>query len=112
MSSPRITHLLVHDLTWQRKVRTRNAKGGYHESYEDIADIKGRVNPASEEDIRAAARKEAVVTHAIYIEPETAMKPNDRLHFGTRIFRVMIPNADTPSIAIYQKVLAEEVQRG
>ncbi len=109
---PSISHLLIHALTQERKVRTPDGKGGFLEQYEILRTMNGRINPAGPRELEIAQQKQAEVTHYIYLEPGTDVGVNDQFVYGIRTFRVTIPNADTPSIPIYQKIYCLEVQRG
>ncbi len=111
--SASIGHLLIHSFTVQHKLRAANGKGGYLEEYEPVGTVlRGRINPATNREIEVAQQKQAEVTHVIYFDPATDILVNDRILFEGRGFRVTIPNADTPSIPIYQKCFTVEIQRG
>jgi len=107
-----IAHLLTHSLVLERKERMSNGKGGFVEDYLPVGSMVGRVNPASNRELEIAHQKQAEVTHYIYLAADSDIKVNDRILFEGRSFRVTIPNADTPSIPIYQKVYVVELQRG
>lgn len=109
---PTISHLLIHSLTQQRKVRMPDGKGGFLEDYEILATMSGRINPAGPRELEIAQQKQAEVTHYIYLEPGTDVGVNDQFVYGIRTFRVTIPSADVPSIPIYKKVYTVEIQRG
>lgn len=111
---PSISGFLTHVLIHQRKIRTPNGAGGFTEEYELYADgvTRGRINPAGSRELEIAHQQHAEVTHLIYLKSPSDILINDRILFGARMFRVTIPNADTPSVPIYQKCFVVEIQNG
>lgn len=111
MSELDISHLFEHTIEHFRLSRTRDTdRGTISTSTTSLGNVAGRIVQTSYEDEFVAQREEARVTHAIYLAPDADVRRNDEFTFEGRTFRVVIPNL-TPSKAIYQKVLTEEVQR-
>lgn len=106
-----VSHLLIHTLEQFRIGHTRDtARGTQSEASTSLGTLSGRLVPASNKEVLVGEREDARVTHALYLSPSSDVRVGDEFVFDGRTFRVTIPKI-TPSIAIYQKVLMEEVQR-
>jgi hypothetical protein len=103
--------MLIHDLTQRRKTRTSNGKGGWtYGTYEDFDSPVGRVVPATARELEIAGQRQARVTHAIYLEPESDVQVGDLFEFEDAEYEVTVP-AIIPSEPVYQKVLADRHER-
>ncbi|MEE8262743.1 MAG: head-tail adaptor protein [Gammaproteobacteria bacterium] len=103
--SSRFTHALSH----QRPTSAADGKGGFDDAYTELVVLQGRVSPAKQMDIQFAGQNRAKATHAIYLPPGTDARIDDRFTFEGRTFEVTVPNI-RPSINIYRKALALEIQ--
>jgi len=106
-----VNHLLIHTLEHQRKVRVSQGKGVFKDVPTTIGTVIGRVNPASSKEVLIGEQHQAKVSHAIYLETGADSVVNDEYIFNGRRFRVTVAKL-IPSVDIYTKVLAEEVQHG
>lgn len=106
-----IGHLLVHSIDIQRSVGVDDGQGGTVETFVSQKVTNGRVWPATFKDMQLAGQNQARVTHAVVFQPGTDVRIDDRLIFDSRQFDVKVREV-TPSIPIYHKVLAEEIQIG
>ncbi len=106
-----IGHLLVHSIQIQRPSRVADGQGGFTETLATAATVLGRVWPASKLDRELAGQNEATVTHAVIFPTGTDVRIDDTLVFDSRTFTVKVREI-TPSVAVYHKALAEEIQRG
>ncbi len=104
-----IGHLLIHTVDIQRSTPVDNGHGGFDEVFKSIGIVAGRVSPASAKDLAVVGKEESRVTHAIYLAPKQDVTIGDKILFDSRTFHVRTPNIE-PSIPIYKKVLAEEIQ--
>lgn len=106
-----IGHLLVHSIDIQRSTPVDDGQGGFEEAFASVEVTNGRVWPASHKDLMLAGQNQSRVTHAVLFPPNTDVRIDDQLVFDGRQFTVKIREI-TPSIPIYHKVLAEEIQIG
>lgn len=106
-----IGNLLIHQVDIQRSESVDNGHGGFEEVYVSQGVVQARVNPVTAKDLAVVGKEEARVTHAVYFEPKQDVRIGDELQFDGRRFNVRVKNLE-PSIPIYRKVLAEEVQEG
>lgn len=106
-----ISHLFIHSLTWQRKPKVPAGGGRFIEGAAVTLDtIDGRVNAATAKDLMVAQQKQAEVKWVIYLPYPTAVMINDLFIYDGRTLRVTVPDAETPSYPIYQKVFTVEAQ--
>ena len=105
-----VTHLMVDEFRQDRIARVSNGKGGWREEHVPLRTVRGRLNPFAWKDRLYVGQDRARVDHVLYIPPRTDVKINDHFVFANRTFRVEIPNIE-PSIAVYQKVGLEEIQK-
>ena len=106
-----IGHLLIHALTIQRSTSVDNGHGGFEEVYQDVSTVSGRVNPVTSKDLASLGKEESRVTHAIYFQPKEDVRIGDKVRFDGREFFLRVKNIE-PSIPIYRKIMAEEIQEG
>lgn len=104
-----IGHLLIHSIDITRSTRVKNNRGGFTKTQTSVGKVKGRVWPVTQKDLLMVGQEQARVTHSIIFQPGTDVKIADELLFDGRKFAVRVRNI-TPSIPIYRKVLAEEIQ--
>lgn len=106
-----IGHLLIHSVDVQRSTPVDNGHGGFDEVYKSVFITRGRVYPVKARDLAIAGKEESRVTHVIYFQPKIDVRIGDEMVFDGRRFRLRVKNI-TPSIAIYQKTMVEEIQEG
>ena len=111
MMGPSIGHLLIHTVDIQRSSSVDNGHGGFDEVFASVAIVSGRINPATAKDLASVGKEESRVTHAIYLAPKQDVRIGDKVLFDGRTFFVRVKNIE-PSIPIYRKVMAEEIQEG
>ncbi len=104
-----IGHLLIHSIDITRSVPVKTGRGGFTKTFVSQKKVLGRVWPVTQKDLMVGQQDQARVTHAIIFQPGVDIKIDDRLVFDGRTFDVRIREI-TPSIPIYHKVLAEEIQ--
>ena len=104
-----IGHLLVHRIDITRSTRVSTGRGGFTKTQTSQGVVQGRVWPVRSKDLVMVGQEQARVTHAILFPKDTVVRVGDELLFDNRKFVVRIPEI-TPSIPIYHKVLAEEIQ--
>ncbi len=104
-----IGHLLIHTVDITRSTRTDNGRGGWTKTQVSQGKVNGRVWPVNQKDLVVAAQDQARVTHSVIFRPGVDVRIADELLFEGRKFVVRVRNI-TPSIPIYHKVLAEEIQ--
>jgi len=104
-----IGHLLIHRIDITRSTRAKTGKGGFTKTQVSQGIVRGRIWPVTQKDLMVGAQEQARVTHAVIFQPSTDVRVADELVFDSRKFVVRVPNI-TPSIPIYRKVLAEEIQ--
>jgi len=104
-----IGHLLIHSVDITRSTRVKNNRGGFTKTQTSVKVVNGRVWPVTQKDLVMVGQEQARVTHAIIFQPGTDVRIADELLFDKRKFVVRVRNI-TPSIPIYRKVLAEEIQ--
>jgi hypothetical protein len=105
-----ITHLLNKTIAVKTTARTSDGKGGFTET-ETSSNVSGRYHQAQSRDLISAGHREAQVTHVFYFDPGQSFDVDDHLVVDGRRFRISIPNL-VPSVDIYQKAFAVEVQDG
>lgn len=106
-----IGHLLIHSVTVQRSTSVDNGHGGFEEVYATVSTVSGRVNPVTSKDLASLGKEESRVTHAIYFQPKEDVRIGDKILFDGREFFLRVKNIE-PSIPIYRKIMAEEIQEG
>jgi SPP1 family predicted phage head-tail adaptor len=106
-----IGHLLIHSIDIQRSTPIDDGQGGSEEVFQSVGVVRGRVWPANHKDLMVAGQDQSRVTHAVIFKPGTDVRIDDQLVFDSRQFNVKVREI-TPSIPIYHKVLAEEIQIG
>ncbi len=106
-----IGHLLVHSIDIQRSTPVDDGQGGFKDAFISVKKLNGRVWPASSRDMMLAGQNQSRVTHAVIFPTDTDVRIDDQLIFDSRTFTVKVREI-TPSIPIYHKVLAEEIQIG
>lgn len=91
-----IKNLYIHDLQIQRKVVERLSDGSFQESWKIIANIKGRVVPASlqVQEFYAAAKDLKNVRYTVFCDVED-IQENDIILFGEKQMKVV--NVREPS---------------
>jgi len=104
-----IGHLLVHSVDITRSTRVKNNRGGWTKTQVSQGKVRGRVWPINQKDLMVGQQDQARVTHSVIFKPGTDVKIADELLFDGRKFVVRVREI-TPSIPIYHKVLAEEIQ--
>ena len=104
-----IGHLLVHTIDITRSTRVKTGRGGWTKTQASQGVVNGRVWPVRHKDMMVGAQDQARVTHAVLFQPGTDVRIADELLFDSRKFVVRVREV-TPSIPIYHKVLAEEIQ--
>lgn len=104
-----IGHLLIHSIDITRSGTVPNGKGGFTKTQVSQGVVRGRVWPVNQKDLMMVGQEQARVTHSVIFQPGTDVKIADELLFEGRKFVVRVRNI-TPSIPIYKKVLAEEIQ--
>lgn len=104
-----IGHLLIHSVDITRSTTVSNGRGGFTKAQTSQGVVMGRVWPVTQKDLLMVGQEQARVTHAIIFQPGTDVRIADELLFETRKFVVRVRNI-TPSVPIYRKVLAEEIQ--
>lgn len=109
--SRNIGHLLIHSIDIQRSTPIDDGQGGSKQVFQSVGVVKGRVWPANSKDMMVAGQNQSRVTHAVIFNPGTDVRIDDQLVFDSRLFDVKVREI-TPSIPIYHKVLAEEIQIG
>lgn len=107
--SRNIGHLLIHSVDITRATRVKNNRGGFTKTQTSQGKVKGRVWPVTQKDLMMVGQEQARVTHSVIFQPGTDVRIADELLFDNRKFVVRVRNI-TPSIPIYRKVLAEEIQ--
>ena len=107
--SRNIGHLLIHSVDITRSTRVKNNRGGFTKTQKSVKVVRGRVWPVNQKDMAVGAQDQARVTHSVIFQPGTDVRISDELLFDGRKFVVRVREI-TPSIAIYHKVLAEEIQ--
>ena len=111
MTPQSIGHLLIHSVDVQRSASVDNGHGGFDEVYQSVAVVIGRVNPVTAKDLASLGKEESRVSHAIYFDPSVDVRIGDKVIFSGRTFHVRVKRVE-PSIPIYRKVMAEEIQEG
>lgn len=106
-----IGHLLIHTVDIQRSTSVDNGHGGFDEVFKSIGIVAGRVSPASAKDLAVVGKEESRVTHAVYLQPTQDVSIGDKILFEGRTFHVRVKRIQ-PSIPIYRKIMAEEIQEG
>lgn len=104
-----IGHLLIHSVDITRSTTTPNGRGGFTKTQTSIKVVRGRVWPVNQKDLVMLGQSQAKVTHSVIFQPGTDVRTDDELLFDSRKFIVRVREI-TPSIPIYHKVLAEEIQ--
>ncbi len=91
-----IKNLYIHDLQIQRKVVERLSDGSFQESWQVVANIKGRVVPASlqVQEFYAAAKDLKNVRYIVFCDVED-IQENDIILFGEKQMKVI--NVREPS---------------
>ena len=104
-----IGHLLIHRIDIQRSTPVDNGHGGWDEVFTSQGIVAGRVNPLTAKDMAMLGKEESRVTHSIYLDPATDTRIGDKMIFGARTFHLRVKQIE-PSIAVYRKVMVEEIQ--
>ena len=105
-----IGHLLDKTMTIERPQKTQQG-AGFVDSLQTIAtDVPCRRAPSSANDQDFAASMQAVADHSVWADPETDVKRDDILTIEG--IRYEVRAIIRPSISIYKKALAEEIQLG
>ncbi len=107
--SRNIGHLLVHTVDITRATRVKTGSGGWTKTQVSQGKVKGRMWPVTHKDMMMLGQSQAKVTHAVIFQPGTDVRTDDELLRDGRKFIVRVRQI-TPSIEIYRKVLAEEIQ--
>lgn len=99
--------------TVHRRVRTTDGQGGRPFTAPSIGAITCQVQVASAKDMQMAGQQQAIVSHAIYMNPEAEieLKIGDYVEIGGRLFYVRVNNRAGAGYP-YRKVLVEEYQHG
>ncbi len=104
-----IGHLLIHSVDITRSTTVPNGRGGFTKTQASQGVVRGRVWPVNQKDLLMVGQEQARVTHSVVFQPGTDVRIADELLFDSRKFVVRVREI-TPSIPIYHKVLAEEIQ--
>jgi len=84
-----IESLLVSAVNVQTPTATRDAYGGYTESWGNaLVDMPCRINPVSGSESFSMGKEGATISHKIYCIPATITE-SDRIVFGTRTFEIV-----------------------
>ena len=100
---------MVHSIDITRSTRVKNNRGGWTKTQASQGVVIGRMWPVTQKDLTAVGQSQAKVTHAVIFQPGTDVRIDDELLRDGRKFIVRVRQV-TPSIEIYHKVLAEEIQ--
>lgn len=104
-----IEHLLIHRAKIERVTRAAGSGGAWPETRTTVASaVPCRRAPASASERSIAANEGAIVTHAIIFATGQAVARGDVVTIDGA--ELVAQNVVAPSVAIYVKVLAEEVQ--
>lgn len=106
-----IAHLLNRVCELSRPTRISDNQGGWFDAPSIIGRFPCRVMAASTSEIENARRAEAIITHAIYLMPETDVQIGDSIIVDGVTYRVTVEDI-APSVRIYRKILAKQMQTG
>ena len=112
----RVTHLLIHEGTLVRIVRTESGPGRWADVPTPIASVACRIHGVTGKDALFAQQLQVKASHVAYFEPDQSVVVQDELHptiapgFEGKVFRVTA--LAPPSIDHHLKAYLEEVQRG
>jgi hypothetical protein len=105
-----VRHKLTSRALQERETRATTATG-FPQTYATISTaLPCRRWPAGSAEQETAARLERLVTDIFLFAPEADVRRDDRLTVDGRSYTVVMDT--TPSVPIYTRVLAEEVQTG
>jgi SPP1 family predicted phage head-tail adaptor len=82
-------------VTLQRRTNTADGAGGYVESWNDLADVWAHVKSISGKEVFVSGQLQNEVTHRVLIRYYSGLKPNDRVVFEGRNFRIHAINPPT-----------------
>ena len=105
-----ISHLLNADVAVRRQVPVEDGQGGFSNTLQTVATIKGRRNPASYRDRLAAGREEAQVTHVWFCDPGSGIRMRDVLVSNGVQYDVLA--SMPPSANDFEKWAVKEIQLG
>lgn len=104
-----LSKLLTIQLTHQRRGRTSDGRGGFVETFSDVATVSSHIAPLSAKDMTIAHQQQAMVSHAVYLQPGNDIRMNDQFVFNQFVCRVIVPNVE-PWNPVYQKVFVKELE--
>ena len=84
---PRIGKLRS-QVTLQTNTQTRDAGGGYADSWAGTATLWARIEPLSGRERLAAQQIEDTVTHRVTIRYRSGVSAQQRIAFGVRVFNI------------------------
>jgi SPP1 family predicted phage head-tail adaptor len=97
-------------LTLERKTKTRDAAGGYTETWADVAEYKGVLCTLSGNEILKYYKMTVEATHNFYLDfihGETITE-QDRFYDGTRTFEILFVNNIGANQSKALKILLKE----
>jgi head-tail adaptor len=74
-----IASLYIHTLRHFRPTRTSDGQGGWAVGYETLADVVGRLRPASASERTVAAQEQVYVSHVLYCAADEDVQREDLL---------------------------------
>jgi hypothetical protein len=110
-SVPSIVHLFIHQVDHQRELSTPDGQGGHTKTYPSLGTLGGRIWPATQKDLQSSGLDRAERMVAALFPPGTDLRIGDRLIHEGRTYEVKV-RAIPPSVPIYSKALAKEIQEG
>lgn len=80
---------LRHRVALQSKTQSRDALGGFSNSWATQATVYASIKPVSGRDTQEAQQIEHRATHTIWVRHRTDIQPDWRVLFGTRVFEIV-----------------------
>jgi len=83
-----IEALFTHEFGISRPTRTGDGQGGWAAGYADAGRVWGRLRPAAVSERTAAAQRQAVISHVLYVGPAADVRRGDLVSGAGQVVKV------------------------